>query len=325
MIYTKVKERAYKRLPPKKIARKTPKDNAVPCTEPFVVVVLVHWRFYEKTLECLESLERQCYPNMGIIIVNNDSTPFLQDRIKNPREFKISVIDSGNNIGFSKACNKGLKKAMEMGGDYILVLNNDTIVHENFLPPLLNACEKHKNWIVGPLCYYYEQDKIENAGGRLIPFLAICRLSGIPNRGPPDYLSGACFLVRTKILKDVGLFKEKFIMYFEDTDWSYRAVSKGYKLRIIPESKIRHKHSSRKNHKYGWSNLKCYFMARNNFYFARERYSGLRRWLWFMSYLMFGSPLHLFLYCRNLSAAKYHLKGLRDGLFKSRDIGFPLE
>ncbi|MBN1271327.1 MAG: glycosyltransferase family 2 protein [Candidatus Aminicenantes bacterium] len=307
-------------MPEAKNIHETQEKNTNPPSELSVLVVLVHWKYYSKTLGCLKSLTRQNHRNIQIVLVNNDPEPFRMDLIDKSQH--VNVLNNKKNLGFTKACNQGLRKAMEIGGDYVLVLNNDTFVQENFLSPLLSTCENNRKWIVGPVCYHFGQKKIENAGGRILSWLGVCRLTRKKSRKAPDYLSGACFLVRMNILKDVGLFKEEMIMYFEDTEWSLRAVSKGYKLRIVPESIIWHKHVSKGQGKKEWSDLKCYFIARNHFYFARTCFRGPRRWLWLFSYLMIGSHLHLILFCRRISTIKCHFSGIYDGLLMRQNKNF---
>ena len=131
-----------------------------------VFVILVNYNGCKDTLECINSLLKVKYSKMKIIVVDNASSDESVSELKKYDE-KITLMISPANGGFSKGNNIGIKYALKEGADYILLLNNDTIVDENFLNPLLDTAAEYKNTAVVSSKIYYESDheKIWFAGG----------------------------------------------------------------------------------------------------------------------------------------------------------------
>ena len=103
-------------------------------TTPKIAIILLNYNNYEDTFACVESLQRVRYPNVDIIIVDNKSTNDSLEKLYELKSENIKIVDSGKNGGFAFGNNMGMKIAREENSDYVLLLNNDTIVTENFLP-----------------------------------------------------------------------------------------------------------------------------------------------------------------------------------------------
>ena len=176
----------------------------------------------------------------------------------------------------------GINQALKEGADYILLLNNDTIVQENFLEKLLMKFQTNDNTgIVAPyINYYYEPDRIWSAGGK-VSFL---RGSGFADSDELEsettkidktvtFVSGCCMLVKREVFEAAGLFDEKFFLYIEDTDFCYRVVKTGYRILVTNRSKIFHKVGvSTKN-----SNpvMPLYYATRNRLFFSKKHFSTM--------------------------------------------------
>jgi GT2 family glycosyltransferase len=220
---------------------------------PKVTIVIVNWNGWEDTIECLESLYRIDYPNYEIIVVDNHSHDDSVKRIKDYTEGKeLTVIENEENYGFAEGNNIGIKYALKyLDPEYILLLNNDTVVDKDFLKELINAGEKNTHiGILGPKIYYYDKtDVIWSAG---------CRISwkfgrgiqigtGEVDKGQYDdqkeveYVSGSAFLIKTEVIDEIGLMDKNYFLYFEESDWTLRANQAGYKSLYVPAAKIRHK------------------------------------------------------------------------------------
>ncbi|MFA5088831.1 MAG: glycosyltransferase family 2 protein [Candidatus Omnitrophota bacterium] len=279
---------------------------------PLVYIIILNWKNIPDTVECLDSLSQISYPRYEIILVNNDTDPFplaVQGRYPH-----LMTINNGNNLGFTGGNNVGIEMALDKKADYVLILNNDTIVDPAFLDPLIDFSAKHSKTILSSAIYLYNSDQIENYGGKLLGGLGLGQRIKKQSSTDPDYLSGACLFAKAEYFKDIGLFDKDYFAYFEDADWCLRARRKGYGLKIIYESKIWHKHSASTKIGRGWGPAKSYYMARNSILFGKKNLKGIRKWGWFLGYFFLGSHLHLLFFCRSLKSLKNHYKGLWQGM-----------
>ncbi|MDP3963264.1 MAG: glycosyltransferase family 2 protein [bacterium] len=126
-------------------------------------IVIVNYHGWRDTLECLESLKRVADPSFSIYVVDNGSRDESMQQLSNI-QYQISnikLLANDSNLGFAGGNNIGIKNAIEDGVDYILLLNNDTIVPADFLTKLLEAAESDARiGIVGPKIYFWGSDKV---------------------------------------------------------------------------------------------------------------------------------------------------------------------
>ena len=192
---------------------------------------------------------------------------------------QLIIIENKKNYGFAKGNNIGMDYALKnLNPDYILLLNNDTVVDKDFLKILVREGEADpKIGFLGPKMYYYDNpDVIWCIGGKIDWKLARGLHVGInetdigqyPTKIDFDYINGSCLLIKRKVLEEIGLFDEKFFLYFEETDLALRASKKGYKNTYIPNAKILHKVS-----KSGGGIKKeigLYYITRNRWFFMKK-------------------------------------------------------
>lgn len=217
---------------------------------PKVSIVIINWNNYKDTSECLESLGKITYPDYRIIIVDNGSEDGSYQQLvsENPQH---QFIRNKENLGFAVANNVGIRDAMEKGTDYVLMLNNDTIVKKDFLEPMVNFLENHRQAGVagGKIYYYDEADKIWTIGGdvQLLRGGSIYYGGGEKDKGQFDeikqvtHISGCMSLIKKEVLETVGLLSEQYFFRGEEWDFCYRVSKQGYKLFYIPDSVIWHK------------------------------------------------------------------------------------
>lgn len=205
-------------------------------------IIIVHFGEVKTTLDCIASL-RKFEKDFRLIIVDNGSASLdLKKLLDLTRQDELIQLEK--NIGFGSACNVGLKRGMYEGIEYLLVLNNDTILTGPFLDELKMALAS-KIGAVSPLIMNHpETDKIWFAGGhydRLTTRASnVTKLNSTANF-ETGYLSGCCFMTTSGVLKVVGLFDEDFFFTYEDVDWSLRAKRMGYKLLVVPAVSILHR------------------------------------------------------------------------------------
>jgi hypothetical protein len=135
---------------------------------PKVFIIILNFNGWLDTKECLCSLEKVDYPNFEVVLIDNGSNGNYQLSVSG-YQLKIQAIYNEHNFGFAGGNNQGIKLALGGGADYILLLNNDTLVKPDFLTKLVEAGEKNKEYgIIGPVIYKYnDKNKIQFAGGKI--------------------------------------------------------------------------------------------------------------------------------------------------------------
>jgi len=239
---------------------------------PKVFIIILNWNGWSDTLECLKSLENNDYPNYQVVIIDNGS----KQKPESPNS-KIKIIYNQENLGFSGGNNVGIKYALDNGADYVLLLNNDTIVDSHFLTKLVKVAESDKDFgMLGPKIYFADQkDKIWFAGGKLNWLYNQGTMRGCnevdqgqydkPDIQETEYITGCCVLVKKQVIEKIGLMPEEYFIYYEDTDWSFKARRAGFKCIFVPQSKIWHK-GSKSSIEYSLPYI--YYHTRNGLIFA---------------------------------------------------------
>lgn len=245
-------------------------DNISP-----VHVILVNWNNCEDTLDCLESCLKLSYPNKKLLIVDNGSTDG-SDKIIRERFPELTFIQTGQNLGFSGGNNIGIKAALTSGAEYIWLLNNDTIVAPDALDVLVSGLENDPAaGMAASLIYFHGSDRIWSAGGGwrpgiLKPWQRGAYSSARNRFRNNEYVSSvsACsLLVRSDIIRNIGMLDEAYFLYWEDTDWCARALAAGKKILFVPQSRVWHKVSASAS---GHSKLQYYYYTRNGLLFCRR-------------------------------------------------------
>lgn len=224
---------------------------------PHVSVILLNWNNSTETIECLYSLQGVTYPNFRVLIVDNhstdDSLQKLEKVLQEIDEYPVAILRNSDNLGFSGGNNTGFRHALSQGTDYILALNNDTTVDPAFLDELVGEGEKYRDaGIFAPaINFYYEPDLVWFGGRTSVTWRKMDKAitSSLFSREVPDnlhsidvnFITGCAMLLRASALKDVEGFDERFFLYFEDADLSFRFQEAGWALRWVPSAKILHK------------------------------------------------------------------------------------
>lgn len=228
---------------------------------PKVFILILHYGEQEDTLECLNSLKRLDYPNFEVLAVDNDPN----HRLGNLNfSYKITKLTNKENLGFSGGNNTGIKYVLDNGADYVLLLNNDTIIEPEFLKKLVEAGEKdEKIGILGPMIYKCGTDEIHFAGGKISWLYNEAK--HVP--GANDFITGACFLIKRKVIEKIGLMPEDYFLYFEDAEWCLKARRAGFGCKVVSEARIGHK-VSKNTQEYSFSYV--YYHYRNGLLLAKR-------------------------------------------------------
>jgi len=245
---------------------------------PPVSIVVLNWNGRDDTLACLASVERLAYPNLKVHVVDNGSSDGSVHAIL--AQFpKVDVIQTGSNLGYAGGNNAGMRRALETGAMYVLLLNNDTVVDPGLLRAFVSAAQREPQAAAfsAKIFFYDEPDRIWYAGARWDGKASCFFQVGEGERDDQErfatisetaYACGCAFFVSAKRLREIGLLDEDFFLYFEETDWCYRARRRGYPSVFVPEAKLWHKVSV----SFGGerSPLALYFLTRNRLLWARR-------------------------------------------------------
>lgn len=222
-----------------------------------ISIILVNYNGNLDTLDCIKSIKKSNYENYNIIVVDNESK--MQNYISLSNDLlhqqDVILIRSDKNLGFAGGNNIGIKYALDkLKSDYVLLLNNDTVIKEDTLSELVKAAEKFKDsGIIGGKIYYYlERNKIWYAGGYINwrRFTTFNKGIGEIDTGQYDeiqeteFITGCTMLIKSEVIEKVGYLPEEYFMYYEDTDYNIQAIYAGYKLYYTPKAVIYHKVSS---------------------------------------------------------------------------------
>ena len=218
---------------------------------PLVFVVIVNYNGREHINDCLESLQKVDYPNFKVVISDNGSTDGSVELIKGKYPF-VKIIENGTNLGYGKGNNVGIKYALEHGADYVFLLNLDTIVEPDFLTRLVDTCQADPSiGVCGPKVMNFPSQKvIQSLGGTYKLWKGIPRRIGKDeaDRGQykepseVDWIHGCAMMIKREVFEKIGLFDERFFLFYEETDFCCQAAKNGFKIVAVPQSVIYHKY-----------------------------------------------------------------------------------
>lgn len=246
--------------------------------EPKVVITVLNWNRASDTIECVDSLQNLVYPSFEIVVVDNASTdgsvPALEHKFP-----ALKINRNSRNLGYAGGNNVGIRYALDHGADYILLLNNDTVVDKDLVRDLVSVIQREPQaGIVSPTIYdYREPKKVWFAGASIdwetgeSPHAGLGeRDSGQFNRViEVDCVTGCAMMVSRAVFERVGLLDPDYFLYYEDTDLCVRAAKAGFKSYCVQTAKVWHKESSSTQANLG-SDLHAYYHTRNRLLFLRK-------------------------------------------------------
>jgi GT2 family glycosyltransferase len=245
--------------------------------EPPVSVVIVNYNGDSHLPGLLESLHRQTYSNLEVIVVDNSSTDNSCVYMKENHP-GVQLKELKRNIGFAAAVNTGIREA---AGEYILVLNNDIVVDDNAIYELVKAAlSGPPNWsAVVPKMKFLNNPAFINAiGNSMYPITwGSDNFIGHVDFGQFDHYResfSACFgavLLNRAVIEKIGMLDPRYRFYYEDMDWSFRAQAYGYPIITAPRADIYHKFGASMSSKS--QAFKTRFIVGNRLYFTLKNLS----------------------------------------------------
>lgn len=284
---------------------------------PLVYVVLLTYNHWEETRQALHSLVQMTYPNYRLLVVDNQSTDGTIDQLQSGFP-EIEFLINPCNLGFAAGINVGLRHALERGAEFILIINNDVVVAPSMLEYLIEAMTPDVG-AAAPLIYSSDNSgRIWSSGFIKHPFLLEMRggdRGRIRELGEQpfavDYLLGCALLLRSSVLKQVGLFDEQYFFYYEDLDLSLRIQEGGHRLITVPKAQMHHVGAGSAGKD---SPFRVYHMARGSVIFFGTHTHGFQYFVVFLFRLLSSVKKSLLFVCKgDFDLLRSYWQGLKDG------------
>ncbi len=247
-------------------------------------IVIVNWNLPHDTIKCIESLIHAGVSLNQIILIDNGSSDGSLNSFKSQFGNDIHLIINDTNLGYVKAVNQGIIAALNLAADWILLLNNDTIVDANFYQEILGYITESNSFaIIAPLIFYYSQpDRIWYLGDHLYGGTLLTHNSyhgktepaDLPKEIPVDFVSGCAMVINSDLIDRIGMFDETLEMYGEEIDYCWRARIAGYHAVCITRAKVWHKVSESADKVKPQAR---YYKIRNQIIFYRRYSHGSQR------------------------------------------------
>lgn len=238
-----------------------------------VAIIILNYRVKDLSLQCIKSVLKSDYQNLQVIAVDNDSQDGFEDEVR--KIPNVNFLQTGANLGFTGGNNLGIKQALNGGADYVFILNPDTTVEKETISKLVLGLESNNAGIVGPKIYFESSKNIWYAGGNFDKNNVLGSHIGVNEKDAgqydiqqeTDYVTGAAMLVKKEVFEKIGLFDDRYFLYYEDSDFCVRAKRAGFKIMYIPTAIVYH--ANAKSTGLG-SPIQDYYITRNRMLFASK-------------------------------------------------------
>jgi GT2 family glycosyltransferase len=299
---------------------------------PYVIILVLNWNLPAETIACVNSLLAGDYPHQHVVIVDNGSTDDSLALLRDHFGDRVTILETGENLYYAGGNNVGLHWALDAGADWVVVLNNDTLVAPDMVSLLVRVGSSSPEvGVVGPMIYWGDitgpSPRRGDQGRRIwamgsrrrwwLPFPHDVGKNEIDTgqyRQPldVDYAVGCCMMISRQVLMRVGLFDPAYRMYYEDADLSARVRRAGFRLVIEPRARVWHLVAATAGRQAAMS---CYQKTRYRMRFYRQHTA--RFWIMPACVMLGAQELaravtHWLHRAPDLASARW--RGLRDGL-----------
>ncbi len=280
--------------------------------------IILNWNGKQYLKDCLDSVLSSSYKNLKVIVVDNASTDGSSEFIKNNYK-KVVVIENKTNLGWTGGNNKGIKYALGKKTDFIFILNNDTQIDKKCIEELAKEIdEKDEIGIVGPKIFLKVNGKKTNrisfAGGKFKPnryFGVHIGNNKLDSKAygkvkQTEFVTGAAIMIKNEVFKKVGLFDDKYFIYYDEADFCMRARKKGYKIFYVPTAHVYHDFSGTVELNSPFQN---YYTTRNHYLFVEKNAPQSVK---IREFLRTPKTAYEFFKSKDRNIKKYSLLGIRD-------------
>lgn len=254
---------------------------------PLIGILVLNWNNPQDTIRCLRSIENSNYSNYQVLVIDNGSQDDSVAKLRTAFP-ELEILETGQNLGYSGGNNVGISYAIEQGVDYVMILNNDTLVAPSMLDKLVSAAEKFPQaGLVGPLMYRLESQSNLFAAGSFIDwekgktwhrimFQPASNILESLETQTVDFIAGCCMLISRTAIEKVGLLSPSYYLNYEDVDFALKIKTAGFSVLFVPEAIMWHKISATLD-KLPLVNI--YYITRNSLYFFNKYAPGLNKYI----------------------------------------------
>ncbi len=212
-------------------------------------VVVLTWNRREDVLACLDSLRDDLGPGDAVLVVDNGSSDGTEAAVRQ-RHPGVELLQAGANLGFAAGNNLGIRRALERGFEWVLLLNDDTLVPKGTLDALVGyLADRPEVGVVQPLLVRAADPGVIDSSGQQLTRGggAFDRQMGRPageapsEAGPVFGACAAASLFRARVLREAGLFDEGFFALHEEMDLMFRVRSLGFDVHLLPSVRVLHR------------------------------------------------------------------------------------
>ena len=238
-------------------------------------ICILNWNGGEDLHDCIRSIKANKSNSYKITVIDNNSSDLSTENLP----VDIDVVKLNENFGFGVGYNKGISECISDDDDYIILLNNDTIVAPDFIESVLNSINKRgKNYIYGAKILYHDNNSLIWYGGGnvdlskgVISHKSLRDYDDLDQKSSfTDFITGCCMILHKDIFFKLNGFDSRFFMYNEDVDFCLRAKKSGVNLIYEPSIRVFHKVSSSLGGNYSYKKiikkLKSTFALYNKYY-----------------------------------------------------------
>ncbi|OGW87980.1 MAG: hypothetical protein A3C35_08555 [Omnitrophica bacterium RIFCSPHIGHO2_02_FULL_46_11] len=255
-----------------------------------VVILVLNWNRKEITCACLESLQELEYDNYEVLVIDNGSDDGSEEEIRK-RYSWVSVLQNGENLGYSGGNNRGIHWALNHGAEHVFIINNDTKIHKDCVSRLVETSEQNQNYgILGPIAFDYE-GKMPLPSGFVVDWSRLDWCPFGPVDGsmiladdkpvyPVDIIQGDAFFVKRTVFEKIGFFDPRFFFMHEESDFCSRAKGHGFGIGVVKDAKFMRLSATTIGL---GSPLQRYYAVRNMFLYISKNLTGrekMRKMLW---------------------------------------------
>ena len=241
--------------------------------EPLVSIIVLNYNAGKLLHNCINSIKKSNYKNFEIIVVDNISSDNSQNECKK-RFPEIKLIQNNKNFGYCEGNNIGIRNA---NGEFIIILNPDTIVESTWIDELFEAYQEFGDGLYQPKILSLNENNVIQSTGNMIHLFGfgfardkgnkvVDKIEEIEKIG---YASGTCLFTSREVVDKIGLLDEFLFLYHDDLDFGWRAAQIGINSYYVPKSKVFHVES----YSLKWSSKKFYWLERNRKYCLQTHYS----------------------------------------------------
>ena len=260
-------------------------------TNSLVSIIILNYNAGELLLNCVESVLKTNYDNFEVIVVDNVSNDNSHKKCKERFE-KIILIENKKNYGYCEGNNIGIRNA---NGEFIIILNPDTIVEKEWLNNFIDAYNKNNDALYQPkILSLYEKNILQSTGNMIQLFgFGYANNKGVLDQQKSEeineigYASGTCLFTSKKMLDKIGLLDPFIFLYHDDLELGLRAAQLGFKSYYVPKSIIYHAES----YSLKWGSKKFFWLERNRKYcllthLSKSTYHKMRFSLFFVDIMV---------------------------------------